>query len=330
MSITLVLGAGASRGVSYARASDIPSPLDRDFFDLLQRLRPQEKDEPFVQSTLLWVKRLPREYWRSMERAFYTLHLRSYISGKLNAPLPGQSAPQSDADVVHAFVNATGALLRSAHRKKTCEFHVKLLERLGTEDAIVSFNYDLVPERALKALSQLNAVPFGGWLYGFEPQPLEWTGPTIAKMHGSFNWEMRAKKEKNAFPVRTSSWNDLEETPGVLRYLQSGTDYPIFLPFWDKRIELNPWIYIWRMGFEKLKAADSVIVWGYSLPASDVKASLVFQLALGRRELNLCVIDPSVSTRDRWRALCPNAKFWEFDYIEEFFAVNPHWWRERG
>lgn len=62
----------------------------------------------------------------------------------------------------------------------------------------------------------------------------------------------------------------------------------------------------------------------------DVKASLVFQLALDRRSLNLCVIDPSNAVRDRWRAICPNARFWEFDSIEQFLAVNPPWWRDKG
>ena len=104
---------------------------------------------------------------------------------------------------------------------------------------------------------------------------------------------------------------------------------PFFLPFWDKRIELNPSIKIWRAAFGQLKASDSAIVWGYSLPPSDVKASLVFQLALDRRSLNLCVIDPSIGTRDRWRAICPNAKFWEFDSVEQFLTVNPPWWRDK-
>jgi len=34
----VVLGAGASRAVSYANEGHIPSPLDRDFRDLLTRL----------------------------------------------------------------------------------------------------------------------------------------------------------------------------------------------------------------------------------------------------------------------------------------------------
>jgi hypothetical protein len=76
MGIALVLGAGASRGVSYAKTRDIPSPLDRDFFDLLQRLDPNGKDEQQIDRTLRWVQQLPIEYWRSMEKSFYTLHLR--------------------------------------------------------------------------------------------------------------------------------------------------------------------------------------------------------------------------------------------------------------
>jgi CHASE2 domain-containing sensor protein len=40
--IALVLGAGASRAVSYAHLGQVPSPLDSDFFDLLQRLNPRK------------------------------------------------------------------------------------------------------------------------------------------------------------------------------------------------------------------------------------------------------------------------------------------------
>lgn len=54
--ITFVLGAGVSRAVSYPQKSDILSPLDRDFFDLLQRLDPKEKDELAVQ--WCWIKSL--------------------------------------------------------------------------------------------------------------------------------------------------------------------------------------------------------------------------------------------------------------------------------
>jgi len=80
--------------------------------------------------------------------------------------------------------------------------------------------------------------------------------------------------------------------------------------------------------FDNLEKIDSVIVWGYSLPPTDVKAQLVFQLALSDRVFNLCVIDPSAPVRDRWRMMFPDAKFWEFETVEKFFDNVPRWWRD--
>jgi hypothetical protein len=45
----VVLGAGASRSVSYAHEREQPSPLDSDFFDLLNRLEPHTEDIAAVQ-----------------------------------------------------------------------------------------------------------------------------------------------------------------------------------------------------------------------------------------------------------------------------------------
>ena len=45
----VVLGAGASRSVSYAHEREQPSPLDSDFFDLLNRLEPRTEDAGAVQ-----------------------------------------------------------------------------------------------------------------------------------------------------------------------------------------------------------------------------------------------------------------------------------------
>jgi len=57
--IAVVLGAGASRGVSYAETCDIQSPLDTDFFDLLQRVDAGSSDEQAVKSVVKQVQKLP-------------------------------------------------------------------------------------------------------------------------------------------------------------------------------------------------------------------------------------------------------------------------------
>lgn len=326
--IGLILGAGASRGVSYARSREVRSPLDRDFFDLLQRLNPKDaKDEEAKRKTLRWVQQLPPEYWRSMERSFYTLHLRAYLREKLNRLPEEKRVPKDDEDVVSTFVIAIGTLLRAAHGTETCDFHRKILTRLWLQDVVLSFNYDLVVERAMKATPRFSNVPFGGWLYGFSKRPKEWLGPAIYKMHGSFNWTMPLVNGQS-FGVRTRGWPALESAPGFARFKQMGTSYPIFLPFWDKRIEADPWREVWIQALERLENCKGVVVWGYSLPQTDVKAQLVFQLALGDRVFDLCVIDPSSATRDRWRVMFPDARFWEFENIEEFLKNPPRWWRD--
>lgn len=318
---TIVLGAGASRAVSYGRKASTPSPLDRDFFDLLQRLEPHHKDSESVTDVLRWAEELPVEYWRSMERSFYTLHSRSYLARKLKI---AGSFP-TDSDVVTSFVNATGALLRAAHGREFCTHHKRLFNGLSNRDSIVTFNYDLVPERALKEIDDVSTNPFGVWLYGFkaDSQPAGWSAPQLLKLHGSFSWDY-PKSKGDWFSLRIKKWDQLEEAPGFPRFKEKSTEFPIFLPFWDKKIERPPWDRLWRKAFERIAKCKNLVVWGYSLPVTDIKAHQLFTLAL-RTPFNLCVIDPSSETRERWRRTFPMAKFWEYSNIDEFFQTAPKW-----
>jgi hypothetical protein len=50
---------------------------------------------------------------------------------------------------------------------------------------------------------------------------------------------------------------------------------------------------LWKNACAALQAAEHVIVWGYSLPPTDIKAQQLFSITLERRDLKLCVIDPS-------------------------------------
>ncbi len=322
-STVLVLGAGASRGVSYRKEMTVPSPLDRDYFDLLQRFRPLSNDAHTVQNVLAWAKGLSFEHWRSMEQSFYTLQSRAYLAQRLGVEDPFVS----DDEVVTSFVNATGALLRAAHGRKMCDFHRQLIEPLGYEDTILTFNYDLVIERAMRAIPRISDKDFGAWLYAVTvaQRPNGWSAPWLLKLHGSFSWDYPTG-ERQPFPVRLGSWDELDEVPGFRRFKNTGTEYPIFLPFWDKRIERDPWVKIWRNAYSRLKKAGSLIVWGYSLPSTDLKALQLFRLA-SLSDINLCVIDIATQTQDRWRRLFPDSKFWSYSSIEEFLQSPPSWWR---
>src|SRR5437016_1855069 len=114
---TIVLGAGASRGVSYAHQGQMPSPLDSDFFDLLQRLAPFKDDVEARSRVLDAVNRLPHEYRKSMEKSFYTLQLRAHLAEQW------AGAPKKDEEVIRDFARCIQALLRKAHAMKRCAHH---------------------------------------------------------------------------------------------------------------------------------------------------------------------------------------------------------------
>jgi hypothetical protein len=323
--IAVVLGAGASRGVSYAETCDIQSPLDADFFDLLQRVDVGSSDEQAVRSVLKQVQRLPYDCWRSMERAFYTVHLRAYLEAKLS----NHEEDHPDERVIKEFAQSVQVLLRKAHGKRTCTHHRRLIESMREPDTIISFNYDLVPERAMKPVAEARNVSFERWLYGFTANRNSADLPLILKLHGSSNWKLTRSERTDVIEVLTQNWDQLDETPGYRGHLGEGSSFPIFLPFWDKRVERKPWLQIWRKAFERLGDVDALLVWGYSLPQTDIKAQHFFSLALETKALKLCVVDPSAETRRRWRELLPKAHFFPYDSIERFFRAPPAWWRGR-
>ena len=316
----MILGAGASRGVSYAHVGEYPSPLDSDFFDLLQRMTPQlkpNKDDKAISFVLARLKSLPYEYRRSMERTFYTLQLRSYLQDKLTDVRP----PFSDERIMAEFARAIQALLRKAHGKQVCAHHGRIFKSLHGTDVIFSFNYDLVAERALRGTAEERGVTFDSWLYGLEPRPVEADVPLLFKLHGSSNWSISGANLK----ARTMNWSDFDRAPGYRGYEGTGNVFPIFLPFWDKRIEQAPWLQLWKNAFAKLQTVEQVIVWGYSLPPTDIKAQQLFAIALANKKFRLCVIDPSIATRQRWRELFAEAQFWEYSSVRDFLEYAPPW-----
>lgn len=320
--VTLVLGAGASRSASYAATRRILSPLDSDFFELLQKIEPNEKDEAAVSELIQWVLAAGEALWSSMERSFYTLHLQAQMSEVL---FPAERLDANVERLLRCFTRSVDALLRVAHGTQSCDHHVRLFQRMRSSDAVVTFNYDLVPERALKKLASMDS--FGSWIYGFHERP-DSAGqlPVLYKLHGSVNWTH--DERDHSFEVRQSSWKDFDEEPGY-RAHSGSTSFPIMLPYWDKKIEERPWNQIWRRAAEHLTKTSRLIVWGYSLPLTDLKALELLKLSLGRAPSavgDVCVIDPSGTVRTRWRAMFPHSRFWPYDSISEFFERPPDWW----
>lgn len=319
--LTLLLGAGASRAVSYAPKMPSRSPLDSDFFELLQKVEPRAKDEPAVSELIQWVLAAGEPIWKSMEQAFYTLHVRARMS-ELLFPKGLEATPSK---LLHCFTRSVNALLREAHGTESCDHHIYFLQKMRSSDTIVTFNYDLVAERSLRKV--LSTPSFGDWIYGFQPRPENAPDiPSVLKLHGSVNWKYQS--QPTGFVVRQRSWADFDEVPGYSAdKASSDSDFSIMLPYWDKKIEEPPWSGIWQCAADQLNKSVHLIVWGYSLPLTDLKALELFKLSLGTGCLeDVCVIDPSGDVRTKWRAMFPKQKFWPYEKFEEFFEKPPNWW----
>lgn len=317
--VTVVLGAGASRGVSYASKRPVFSPLDSDFIALLQQLTPSERDQEAVDWVLKQAFSDQTRLWESMERFFYTLHMRAKIGETLF-----HSGEISAAEVEARFARAIQSLLRAAHQKEVCKHHQRLFRPLTARDSILTFNYDLVPERALRRLHE-KTVEFDRWVYELDPRPRSACHfPSLLKLHGSSNWRVRPD---GFFPTQ-DTWLDFDKAPGYGRFKVEEA-FPILLPYWDKRIEEDPWVHIWETAAGRLRHSDKLIVWGYSLPLTDVKARELFRTGLEIGSIEwLCVIDPSDQSRLRWRDIALRKKFRPYASIDEFFAQPPAWWRD--
>ena len=257
-----------------------------------------------------------------MERTFYTLYMRARMSEVL---FPQEKSEVSVARLLNSFTRAIDALLRAAHDKESCDYHVELLRKMKAGDGVVTFNYDLVAERAIKKLASIPA--FGNWVYGFDMRP-ENAGkvPTLYKLHGSVNW-VCDEDEKN-FTVRQKSWKEFEKEPGYRAHSNKSV-FAIMLPYWDKKVEEPPWCQIWGQAAAHFKKTARLIVWGYSLPLTDLKALELLKLSLGPGRScleDVCIIDPSAAVRTRWRAMFPGQRFWPYERIEEFLDQAPSWW----
>jgi len=352
--VTVVLGAGASRDVLYVQRDTTAgydpgptmlSPLDRDFFDLLQQLEAHTPDGPDRESMRRVIHRVlsweGEAIWRSMEKTFYSLHVSTVLEHKLFLP---QVSPDPATQLVNDFLRCIRALLREAHGTRACDRHSLHLQGLYATDAIVTFNYDFVAEKGLAGLhgdrqSSPNK-PFGDWFYAFSDRPEDAPDdvPTLYKLHGSLNWTLREDRNGEVRCAREDwprTWAEFAKELDYSSKFANGYDAidaslrpPILLPYWDKRIEEGMWLRTWKAAADQLRRTNVLVVWGYSLPATDLKARELFRLAF-RPPANLrrvIVVDPSREVRDLWRGMFLGNLYWGFPSFDEFYGYSglPH------
>jgi hypothetical protein len=273
-----------------------------------------------------------------MEKMFYSLHVRAVLDCTL---FHGAEGPDSAHALVEDFLASIRVMLGEAHGTRACEKHQFLLQELYHQDSALTFNYDFVAERALAdrfcaGIHPDTTTPFGNWLYGLAERPNDAPKdvPTLYKLHGSLNWSLGEDENGETINLRNEWPRTWPQFAAELVYAAPGREGychdrrwrpPVLLPYWEKRVERGLWLKLWRGAAEQLRRTDILVIWGYSLPTTDLKARELLTLAFESRQAKLskvAVIDPSLDTQERWRKMFVGKVFFRFPSFDEF---NRQW-----
>ncbi len=194
-----------------------------------------------------------------------------------------------------------------------------LFQALSKGDSVVSLNWDAAADRSLFEINRWS--PKDG--YGLDKKlvaefssnpsnlPSRLIAPseiTLLKLHGSVGW--RARDDRH-FSLDTEFLQTLisGEIDEVIKDGDAG-DYedgrPLILhPAYLKTAQNKYLREIWRQADAKIRSADTVEFWGYSLPDSDIAVSLLlaplrWRAATG--EVKLVANNPDGEALDRYRS----------------------------
>jgi len=215
---------------------------------------------------------------------------------------------------------------------------VKDVLRAG--DTIISFNYDLILDYALKKQGSKKWNAEVGYGIGSTRnarselrkydrwQPENPSGKKesaqLLKLHGSLNF--RPGPADNAIELKERPYTHQR---GRLHFL-------IIPPEWEKKYDSGVFSDLWKEASRALNSARFIVFVGYSLPASDLHSTALFRTATSSTPLkSLVVVNPDKDARRRTRAVLQRAldrttRVLSFDYFEQFLELNEEAWRIAG
>ena len=199
------------------------------------------------------------------------------------------------------------------------------LKKIESDDEIITFNYDLIVEKALFDLEIWK--PRDGYGIVFKDFPtivkshdIE-SRVKIHKLHGSLNW-------KSDSTLRFFYDDNEPIFPG---YLQDGSNYRLYqgkhsghwmLPSFIKQFTVPELVGCWDRASRAMRDADEIVIIGYSLPKEDSAACLLLgTTALSEKRLTL--VDPNADKlRNKYRTITSNERIEKYCRIEDFVNAS--------
>lgn len=307
--VVLVLGAGASISeMQEGKARTLP-PTDADFLRRAYDCVPDLYADLQQAFNRVWAgaEPYPLKHQR-MEQLFSSCFLKVLQTS-------GSSRNGRAARILYdTLVELLRDTLSVTTNRSASTQHLALLKSLHNANPrsinVVSFNYDVLADRALLAGSRA-----GHWRwshadgYGFRPAnqrlPRAQSEIQLLKLHGSMNWYVptpgrtRASAYNENAPIYVPNpgasstsppWQRRQHTLGH----SAVRVFPLLVPpVFEKGSQINGVLQqVWNQAHALLREATLVIVWGYSLPTTDYHAEVLFAQSARRARFRLMVINP--------------------------------------
>lgn len=182
-----------------------------------------------------------------------------------------------------------------AEDKKHYKYILKFAKLLNDNDIIITFNYDILLEKALHDLGK-----------SFSYNRSNNNNLIILKPHGSINWFQTTREIKK----ESSNYAPLNKEKTIYKYKHFYTQVgeplkfqPFIVPPTMLKLYESPFlIRIWEEATISIKNADKLIFIGYSLPKEDQFSRILFHNAtLDKWDRKVYIINPSQEINDIYK-----------------------------
>lgn len=288
--VVYVLGAGASH--------DAGGPLVKDFFSReTERSKTVhtnyfDGDSKFSALESIYADWSSRTKNPNIESFFKRVEFQTLIGKPFENPLTGERTRpevfyQYLVWYIAAYVRNSIAYQRQAP-KCYRDFAASLKTR-GKKQSILTFNYDLVFEKAI--IDELGGIDYR--LGRLRQHPDYCRGIPLLKLHGSLNWQWCPKCDNIYIfdePVghRYNRVSCTSRCGGLRERL-------VVPPNPNKQAYLETIYGLWSKADRLLSEADRVVIIGYSVPEIDISAQeLLKNAAIAAEDIHIEIVNPDL------------------------------------
>lgn len=341
----IVLGAGATRGASFVNEAQDPScpPLDGDFFTQLQRIR-NAKHKQLVDEVIKdTLDVFGPNFDATMETVFTTLEhtIRMLKATKESRNFTVESMREKSERLRQALaasleesLTVRGTKGECTREIRKCEHHDKLVGNLlRSRDEIISFNYDCTIDDSLRRHG--NGKWNARYGYGFN------LGSGGSRLKGEGSWQPDE-------PAGNDSTMKLYKLHGSLHFKIEGDPYQVTLkkrpytkqtgnlkftiipPEWHKAYDEGAFADLWSKAAEAIHRATSIVIIGYSMPATDLHSTALFRTSVHKLK-HLTIVNPDGAARRRIRGVMQRGcsdktRIVSFNRLSHFVAAERSVW----